>query len=218
MIGSRVSGVWVVSAAVALVLAATLPTGDRAAAQEAPADVLAAFLDALNAGDIDGVMELVGPGIRNTSFGCDFVFGRDCAGADEYRMLTQTAVDLNFREEVLELSVQGAIVTGYMETTSDLVAQAPGIDRLRQTNVFQIEQGLIVREWVEPDLDDAQTAAFMEFLAMPAPAPAAAGDAGLKASDGASVLWAWLATGSVLAGAAVLRLLRRGSRRRGWRR
>lgn len=216
MIGSRVPGVWAVSAAVALFLAVALPTGDRAAAQEAPADVLAAFLDALNAGDIDGVMELVGPGIRNTSFGCDFVFGRDCAGADEYRVLTQTAVDLNFREEVLELSVQGAIVTGYMETTSDLVAQAPGIDRLRQTNVFQIEQGLIVREWVEPDLDDAQTAAFFEWLpTFTPPAPAAAGEAGLKASDGASGLWAWLATGSVLAGAAVLRLLPRASRRRG---
>ena len=131
-------------------------THDRAAET-----VVERYLDALNAGDVEAVMRLVSPTIRDTSFGCDAMFGRDAIGAAEYRKVIEAAVRIHFQLVPLAKTVDGQTVRLDLETTFDSLQQLDGIDRLRQTNTFDVSDGLIARERVSLDSSDPQTTAFI---------------------------------------------------------
>jgi len=177
-----------------------------ASAPASPAEVVAAYNSALNAADIDTLMTLISPEIQDSSWACDLAFGRDCVGAAEYRSLVAGAADSQIHETTLGSQVDGNTVTAYLELTFADLEGVPGVDRVRETVVFEVTDGLITREEVTLDLSDPQTAIFAEVLAQliaqaQPPTPGSAGNGGEAGADHA---WSMLFLALVGVGAARL--------------
>ena len=195
---------------------------ETARAQEAsPEEVVAAYNAALNAGDLDALMALIDPEIVDVSWACDLRFGRDCVGAEEYRALVAGAIDQQeIQETTLGTKVEGDQVTVYIELRFKDLETLPEVERLRETVLFEVQHGLITREVVTLDLEDAQTATFAEVLAQlaagPPPAPGTAGNLGPVGDAAGARGLEWLLLAGVAIGLGATRVaVGRGARRRG---
>jgi SnoaL-like domain len=133
--------------------------------RRAPTEVLEDYTAAMNAGDADRLMALISPEIVDESWACTAQYGRDCVGLAEYGALVAQAMENHFTISLTKMTTTGTKVDVEAETTFDVLAGMPGIERLRQLYRFDVVDGLIVREVVGFDESDEQTAAFLVALA-----------------------------------------------------
>lgn len=193
-------------AVLAAFVAGSLGGVERARAQTTDAqETVTAYYIALNAGDIDAAAALWSPSIHVVSFGCDLALGRDCEGADEFYAVNVGAADGSFQSTPLEFVTEGETVHVTAEWTSEQL-RAGGIERVRQTDSYDVVDGLITKLVVIPDLSDPQSAAFADLVSqLTAPAPAAAGNAGLAVRMPQGQRWPALLVGLTLIGVVAAR-------------
>ena len=138
----------------------TATTEEAVASPEAadPAELFRQYVDALNRGDVDGVMAL---------FADDAVFVDSaclplCVGKDAIRNLTEFGVAENVAATFTSSEASGNTATGIIVTESDVI-EAAGVERVIVTFTTEVKGAEIVFARLEIDRRDKQSGAFVAW-------------------------------------------------------
>lgn len=183
-------GKWLLVVAVVLVAFLVVSCGDEGAngteptaTEEAlaspeavdPAELNQQYVDAINRGDLDGLMELwADDGVIRFLFECitpgpplaeALAFVGDCIGKEAIRNVFDYHINQNHLNiTVIDTQVSGDTVTTIFEIRSEQVAAA-GLERIVASAALQVRAGKIAMTGsLIPPEPDSQTAAFGEYL------------------------------------------------------
>ena len=134
-----------------------------AKAQEAdPAELFQQFVDALNAGDIDGILAVFADDaeVSGATFACIFI---PCVGLDAIQRFAEGEVLTNVNFTIISSETSDSTVTGQMEKTAD-VTEAAGVDRVIISFTAEVTDGAITSLNLEFDHDDEETFAYAQWF------------------------------------------------------
>ncbi len=188
-------------------------TPGPASAQVDLLDLSQRELDALNAGDVEGVLGFYAEdAMLQGSPGCL----TPCVGTEAIRMELESIVADNLRVALISATVSDSTVTRKTEATSDSI-RAAGVERIVVSETLEFRGGKISFVTAKVDLADEETRRFLDFLAKSAqPAEAPATGIGSLRNDGggrSSTWWYALVAGGVLLVLGGLASLKRARRR-----
>ena len=153
----------IVMAGAALAVATSLAR--PVSAQDDPEAVVRAFVDALNAADLDGAIALTAADVQFTL--TDSTQSQAGFGQPAFRAALEGTVDVHQHVEIIELTSEGNVVTAVAEVTDD-EAEAAGVDRVIQPFTMTLDDaGLITQAAFTHDETDEQTVTYLEFYANP---------------------------------------------------
>ena len=139
-----------------------MPRGGARSARAQEVDraaVVQQFIDARNAGDIDGaVATLTANPLYVGVAPCSEA--TPCIGTDAVRRNLELLKGAHFTVSVVTMEASGSAVTGRIESKSDAV-HAAGVDRTVSSFIAQVPQDKIADWFQAPDFTDSQTAQFL---------------------------------------------------------
>jgi hypothetical protein len=165
--------------------------------------VIERTIAAVNAPDIDGLMDLFTDDAVWEGDACFGLVGPDgCVGTVQIRAVMEAFVLDDF-SWASTLESAGSSVSGKAEGSWGALREA-GFQRVLFITTWEVINGKISYSRMETDISDPDSLAFQTaFFASLAPAPAPSGNAGLATTDRGMSVWPW----RIVIGAAVFALL-----------
>ncbi len=199
-IDTRKRTVWAAVAVLLGTVLAGVSAAEPARAQADPAAIHQQFLDALNAGDVDGALAFL---VDDAVFeGAGPRCPPPCQGSEAIRQLIESQVADHILVTRTSAQVSGNTLTARAEVTSD-GTRAAGIERIIVSFTVEFSGAKISRIRQQPDVSDPQTASLIaQQRGGLQPAAPATGTGGRLAQEGTGLAVWWYALAAFGAAAA----------------
>ena len=129
-----------------------------------PEKLLQQFVDALNAGDIDGVLAIFADDaeVSGATFACIFL---PCVGKDAIQRFAEGEALANVDFTIISSETSDSTVTGLLEKRAD-VTEAAGVDRIILSFTAEMTDGAVTSLNLVFDFDDEQTLAYARWFSL----------------------------------------------------
>ena len=157
---------WLVAAGIVAALAISvlaLPASPAGAQEDEPDVVVESFVDAVNAGDLDGALAHLGDTFVLTETGAGSLA---IVGKPAFELALGGEIEDNVQIELTDVAVSGETVSVIAAFSSDTADEA-GVDRFLQKITLTVTGGLITSIDSAYDLTDAQTQEYVGFISGP---------------------------------------------------